>query len=212
MGPRRASSRRDPMSATILPYRGILPRIAEDVFVAETAVVIGDVEIGAGASVWYGCVLRGDVNRIRIGANTNLQDGTIIHCNHDRQGDYRRTGGGDPTLIGANVVVAHGALIHGCTVEDGAFIGMRATLLDRVRVESGAMVAAGALVTPGKVVKSGQLWAGVPARYSRDLSARERAEIPYIVAYYRELAAEHRDRLAAPPQGAPQVGTPQAGA
>ncbi len=194
------------MSATILPYRGIVPRIAEDVFVAETAVVIGDVEIGAGASVWYGCILRGDVNRIRIGANTNLQDGTIIHCNHDRQGDYRRTGGGDPTLIGADVVVAHGVLIHGCTVEDGAFIGMRATLLDRVRVESGAMVAAGALVTPGKVVKSGQLWAGVPARPARELTAWERAEIPYIVAHYRELAAEYRARLAATPAGASLAG------
>ena len=192
----------------ILPHRGLLPRIAEDVFVAENAVIIGDVEIGAGASVWYGCILRGDVNRIRIGANSNLQDGTIIHCNHDRQGDYRRTGGGEPTLIGANVVVAHGVLLHACTVEDGAFIGMRATLLDRVLVESGAMVAAGATVTPGKVVTSGQLWAGLPARPLRDLSAQERAEIPTIVAHYRNLATEYRDRLAATPAGAP----PQAGA
>ncbi len=106
------------MTGLILPYRGISPTIAEDAFIAETAVVIGDVVIGPGASIWYGCVLRGDVNKIRVGRNTNLQDGTIVHCNDPREGDYREIGGGEPTHIGNDVVVGHMALIHACTVED----------------------------------------------------------------------------------------------
>ncbi len=182
--------------ALILPFKGITPKLAEDVFVAETAVVIGDVEIGSGSSVWYGCVLRGDVNRIRVGRNTNLQDGTIVHCNDPREGDYREIGGGEPTHIGDNVVVGHMALIHACTLEDGAFIGMRAVVLDRAVVESGAMVAAGAVVTPDKVVKSGEIWAGTPARRLRDLRADERGEAAWIAEHYRELAGAYLERLA----------------
>ncbi len=182
--------------ALILPFKGITPKVAEDVFIAETAVVIGDVEIGAGSSVWYGCVLRGDVNRIRVGRNTNLQDGTIVHCNDPREGDYREIGGGEPTHIGDNVVVGHMALLHACTLEDGAFIGMRAVVLDRAVVESGAMVAAGAVVTPGKTVKSGQLWAGIPARYARDLREDERGEAAWIAEHYRKLAGAYLERLA----------------
>jgi len=185
------------MPALILPFRGISPKIADDVFIAETAVIIGDVEIGPGASIWYGCVLRGDVNRIRVGRNTNLQDGTIVHCNHDPHGDYRATGGGEPTLIGDDVVAGHMALIHACTVGDGAFIGMRAVILDRAVVEPGAMVAAGAVVAPGKVVKAGQLWGGTPARFMREMTEADRAAGPYIVAHYRELAGQHR----VPPPG-----------
>lgn len=179
------------MPALILPFRGIAPRIAADAFIAETAVVIGDVEIGAGASVWYGCVLRGDVNSIRIGADTNLQDGTIIHCNHDRDGDYRQTGGGEPTRIGAGVVVGHMALLHACTVGAGAFIGMRAAVLDRAVVEGGGMVAAGAVVAPGKVVPAGQVWAGIPAKVMRAMTEAERAQVPYIADQYKELAKAH---------------------
>ena len=183
------------MSGLILPHRGITPKIADDAFIAETAVIIGDVEIGAGSSVWYGCVLRGDTNKIRIGRNTNLQDGTIVHCNHDRAGDYRETGGGEPALIGDNVVVGHMALIHACTVGDGAFIGMRSLVLDLAVVEPGAMVAAGAVVTPNKVVKSGQLWAGLPARFVRELSDEDVAEAAYIAAHYGKLGAAYRRRL-----------------
>ena len=190
------------MTGLILPYRGISPTIAEDAFIAETAVVIGDVVIGPGASIWYGCVLRGDVNKIRVGRNTNLQDGTIVHCNDPREGDYREIGGGEPTHIGNDVVVGHMALIHACTVEDGAFIGMRAVVLDRAVVESGAMVAAGAVVAPGKTVKSGQLWAGIPARYARDLREEERGEAAWIVEHYRDLAGHYRERLAG--AGAPE--------
>ncbi|HEY5598976.1 MAG TPA: gamma carbonic anhydrase family protein [Kiloniellales bacterium] len=179
------------MAGLILPFRGIAPRIAADAFIAETAVIIGDVEIGPGASVWYGCILRGDVNSIRIGADTNLQDGTVIHCNHDPNGDYRRTGGGEPTRIGAGVVVGHLALLHACTVGDGAFIGMRAAVLDRAVVQGGGRLAAGAVLTPGKTVAPGELWAGTPAKLMRAMSQDERAEAAYIVAHYKDLAKAH---------------------
>ncbi len=175
------------MPGLILPFNGVTPKIHADAFVAETAVVIGDVEIGAGSSIWYGCVVRGDINKIRIGRGTNIQDGTVIHVNHDRDGD-----GGMPTHIGDGVVVGHMVLIHACTIEDGAFIGMRATVMDQAVVERGAMVAAGALVTPRKVVRSGELWAGSPARYLRKLKDAERAEGPYIAEHYSMLAEAHR--------------------
>ena len=174
------------MAGLILPYKDVRPRIAADAFVAPTATVIGDVEIGAGASIWFGCVLRGDVCFIRVGRNTNIQDGTVVHVNSAREGSAC-----EPTIIGSGVVIGHSALIHACTIEDGAFIGMRATLMDRAVVESGAMVAGGAVVTPGKVVKSGQLWAGYPARYMRDLTAAERDNIPYTAEHYRELGARY---------------------
>ena len=152
------------MSGLILPYRGLMPKIAPDAFIAETAVVIGDVEIGSGSSVWYGCVLRGDLNKIRVGRDTNIQDGTVVHINHDPDGDYRETGGGMPTHIGANVTIGHSALIHACTLEDGSFIGMRAVVMDLAVIERDAMVAAGALVAPGKRVASGDLWVDMKAR------------------------------------------------
>ena len=175
------------MSPLILPFDGKTPRLADDVFVAETATVIGDVEVGARSSLWYGVVLRGDLNWIRVGRNTNIQDGTIVHVNHERAG----APGGEPTTIGDNVLIGHLALIHACTIEDEAFIGMRAVVMDRAVVEGGALVAAGAVVTPGKVVKAGQLWAGTPARYVRDVSPEERAESAYLVDHYCGLAATY---------------------
>ena len=179
------------MPGMILPFRGITPKIHEDAFIAETAVIIGDVEIGAGSSVWYGCVLRGDVNRIRVGSGTNLQDGTIVHVNHDRAGDYRETGGGMPTAIGDNVTVGHQALIHACTVESGAFIGMAAVIMDGAVVEGPAMVAAGALVTPGKRVGARQLWGGRPAKPMRALTEDELAGLPYLSEHYQGTAASY---------------------
>src|SRR3546814_2752853 len=118
----RTTSRYPCMSGHILPYRGLWPKIHPEAYIADTAAVIGDVEIGPGSSIWFGCVLRGDVNRIRIGAGTNLQDGTIVHGTHDRAGDYRETGGGMPTVIGHNVVVGQQEMLHACTLEDGAFV------------------------------------------------------------------------------------------
>ena len=153
------------MAAMILPYKGIMPKIHETAFIAENAVIIGDVEIGAGSGVWYGCVLRGDVNVIRVGENSNIQDGTVVHVSSTTQGTY----------IGNNITIGHMALLHACTLEDGCFIGMKACVMDDATVASGAMVGAGAMVTPRKQVPSGQLWLGSPARYARDLSEQERA-------------------------------------
>ncbi|HVI88780.1 MAG TPA: gamma carbonic anhydrase family protein [Dongiaceae bacterium] len=175
------------MAGLIKPYAGIIPKIAADAFIAETATVIGQVEIGAGSSVWYGCVLRGDSNVIRIGARTNIQDGTVIHVNHEREG-----AAGTRTTIGDDITVGHMALLHACTLEDGCFIGMKACIMDGVVVESGAMVAAGALVTPGKRVKRGELWAGSPAKFMRALTEKEIAYFAYSAEHYAELAASYR--------------------
>ena len=165
------------------------PKVDDAAFVAESADVVGDVEIGAGSSIWYACVLRGDINRIRIGRNTNIQDGSVIHVNHDPTGDYRETGGGMPTFIGDDITVGHMALLHACTLEDGSFVGMRAVVMDRAVVRSGAMVAAGALLTPGKEVPSGQLWVGSPARYLRNLRPGEIEHNVTITRHYVKLAA-----------------------
>ncbi|HVJ35852.1 MAG TPA: gamma carbonic anhydrase family protein [Terriglobia bacterium] len=175
------------MSGLIKRHGGIMPTIAADAFIAETATVIGQVEIGAGSSVWYGCVLRGDSNVIRIGARTNIQDGTVIHVNHEREGAV-----GTKTTIGDDITVGHMALLHACTLEDGCFIGMKACVMDGVVVESGAMVAAGALVTPGKRVKRGELWAGSPAKFMRALTEKEIAYFAYSAEHYAELAASYR--------------------
>lgn len=171
----------------ILPYRGdfnpkgIKPTISPKAFIAPGAAVIGDVHIGADTGVWFGCVIRGDVNIVRIGERTNIQDGTVIHVT-------RHTG---PTHIGSNVTIGHCVLIHACTLEDACFIGMRATIMDGAVVESGAMVAAGALVTPGKRIPKGQIWAGNPARYFRDLSPEDKAFIPVSAENYVQHAREY---------------------
>jgi carbonic anhydrase/acetyltransferase-like protein (isoleucine patch superfamily) len=168
--------------AIILPYRGKQPRIAADAFIAPGAVVIGDVEIGPGSSIWFGCVIRGDLNPIRIGARTNIQDGTIIHV----------ASADGPVHIGDEVTVGHMALIHACTLADHSFVGMKALVMDRVVVESGAMVAAGALVTPGKRVPAGQLWSGSPARLMRELTADELDHHRKVAENYVALSVEYR--------------------
>jgi len=165
----------------IRPYKNIHPMIAKSVFIAEGAVVIGDVHIGEESNVWFGCVIRGDVNHIRIGARTNIQDGTVIHVT-------RKTG---PTVIGSGVTIGHSALLHACTLEDDCFIGMHSTVMDGAVVESGAWVAAGALVTPGKRILKGQIWAGNPARYLRDMKSEEIAFIPVSSHNYVELARDY---------------------
>jgi len=171
----------------ILPYRGdyhpngISPTISLKAFIAPGAVVIGDVVIGEDTGVWFGCVIRGDVNSIRIGSRTNIQDSTTIHVT-------RHTG---PTTIGNGVTIGHSVLLHACELKDNCFIGMRATLMDGVVVESGAMVAAGALVTPGKHIPSGQLWAGSPAKYFRDLTEEDLAFFPVSAENYVRHAHEY---------------------
>ena len=166
----------------ILPFRGTLPTIADDAFIAEGAVIIGDVHIGKESNVWFGSIIRGDVNYIRIGDRTNIQDGTVIHVT-------RKTG---PTIIGNGVTIGHSVLLHACTLEDDCFIGMHATIMDKAVVESGAWVAAGALVPPGKRILKGQVWAGNPARYLRDMKPEETDFIPISSNNYVELAREYR--------------------
>ena len=171
------------MSGLIMPFKGTLPKIDPSAFIAPTAAVIGDVEIGPDTGIWFGCVVRGDVNEIRIGARTNIQDGTIIHVAAEGQGTY----------IGDDITVGHMALLHACTLESGCFIGMKACVMDGAYVESGAMVAAGALVTPGKRVKAGQLWAGSPARPIRELTEKDLAYFPVSARNYVKLAHSYRD-------------------
>ncbi|OHC75971.1 MAG: gamma carbonic anhydrase family protein [Rhodospirillales bacterium RIFCSPLOWO2_12_FULL_58_28] len=177
------------MSGLIMPYRGVMPRIAPGVYIAPTASVIGDVEIGAGSSLWFGVVVRGDVNHVRIGEGVNIQDGTIVHVASNRAGRL----GEFATIIGSGVTIGHGAIIHACTLEDGCFIGMGATVMDGVVVEAGAMIAAGALVTPGKRVGTGLLWGGMPARYMRDLTPEDIAHNADTAPHYMELAREYLD-------------------
>lgn len=169
------------MKPLIKKFKGITPKIDESAFIAESAVLIGDVEIGEKSSIWYGCVLRGDVEKIRIGARSNIQDGTIVHVTSDKFGTY----------VGDDVLVGHNAIIHGCTLEDGAFVGMGAIVLDGAVVESGAMVAAGALVTPGKRVKSGELWGGNPAKKMRDLTPEQIAGLKHGSDHYVEVASQY---------------------
>lgn len=163
------------------------PQIADTAFVAPGAVVIGDVTVGDGASIWYGCVLRGDEEAIEIGAMTNIQDGSIIHS----------TNGDGPTLIGAGVTIGHRAVLHGCRVHDGAMIGIGAIVLDGAVVERGAIVAAGAVVTPRTIVAAGQLWSGCPARPLRATKPSEQAFVASNPEHYRSQAARHTGLFAA---------------
>jgi carbonic anhydrase/acetyltransferase-like protein (isoleucine patch superfamily) len=170
-------------SHNILPYRGIYPRVAARVFIAPSAVVIGDVELGDDASVWFGCVLRADVNAIRVGARSNIQDGTIVHVAKDTVGTY----------IGADITIGHLELLHACTLEDGCFVGMRSTVMDECVIEAGGMLAAGALLTRGKRIGRGELWAGQPAKYVRPLGEGEIAMMAKLSPRYVGLAADYRE-------------------
>jgi gamma-carbonic anhydrase len=167
----------------ILPYLDKRPRVDAAAWVAPTAAVVGDVTLAAGANIWFGCTLRGDVSFITVGENSNVQDGTVVHVSSGKPG----------TRIGAKVTIGHMALIHACVLEDGSFVGMKACICDGAVVESGAMVAAAALVTPGKRVKSGELWGGAPARFLRALTDAERTYIAELPARYVAHAEEYRN-------------------
>jgi carbonic anhydrase/acetyltransferase-like protein (isoleucine patch superfamily) len=175
----------------VIAFEGKAPLLDPSVFVAPGAQVIGDVAIGADSSIWYNCVVRGDVNFIRIGARTNLQDGTIVHVDAPQPGREH----GTPTLIGDDVLIGHMAIIHACVLHDRAFVGMGATVMDDCVIEGDAMLAAGALLTPGKVISSGQLWAGRPAKYVRDLTADEKEAHRLAVDRYVKLARRHKRAL-----------------
>jgi carbonic anhydrase/acetyltransferase-like protein (isoleucine patch superfamily) len=168
-------------------YRGIAPTLGQRVYVDCAATVIGDVTLGDDVSIWPGAVLRGDVHHIRVGARSNVQDGTIVHVTHD--GPY--SPGGFPTIIGEDVTIGHGAVIHACTIEDFCLIGMHATVLDGATIKKYGFVGAGSLIAPGKVVGERELWLGNPAKFVRLLSDRQIEQLQYSASHYVEVKDEY---------------------
>jgi|SRR5687768_3675937 len=168
----------------IRPFAGTHPTLGQRCWVDPAAHLIGDVVLGDDVSLWPGTVVRGDVNFIRIGDRTNIQDGAVIHVTHDGPDGPP---GGVPTRIGSDVTIGHGAIVHACTIEDACLIGMGAIVLDGAVIRREAFVGAGALVAPGKVVGRGELWVGNPARCVRRLSADEIARLYYSAQHYVRL-------------------------
>jgi len=169
---------------------GVAPQIAPDAFIAPNAAVIGDVVIGAESGIWFSCLVRGDMNVIRIGARTNVQDGTIIHVDS----------GALATHIGDDVTIGHGSIIHACTLRNRAFVGNGAIVLDGAIIEEDGFLGAGAVLTPGKVVGRNELWAGVPAKLIRVMSDEERRRYDRNSEAYRQLAARFLGGLRAVPR------------
>jgi gamma-carbonic anhydrase len=165
----------------ILPYLNYFPKIDTSSFVAHTATIIGNVSIDEQCSIWFNCVLRGDVEPITIGKYTNIQDGSVVHV----------TRNGHPTIIGSYVTIGHKALIHACTIEDESFVGMGSIIMDKVVIETGGWVAAGALITPGKIVKKHEIWAGNPGKFLRNTTAEEQAYIKISAENYAKHIAEY---------------------
>ncbi|MBL4851324.1 MAG: gamma carbonic anhydrase family protein [Gammaproteobacteria bacterium] len=171
----------------IRPYKNHFPEISANAYIDQSACVIGDVTIGENSSIWPMAVVRGDVNNITIGARTNIQDGAILHVTCDSQ----FVPGGKPLVIGDDVTVGHGAILHACTIEDCCLIGMNTTVLDGAVVKANTMVAAGSVVTPGKVLESGYLYAGSPARQVRPLKEAELAYLKFSAQHYIELKNDY---------------------
>jgi carbonic anhydrase/acetyltransferase-like protein (isoleucine patch superfamily) len=168
---------------SLRPFKGILPTLGARAYVDPAATVIGDVVLGDDVSIWPGAVLRGDVNHIRVGARSNIQDGTIVHVTHD--GPY--SPGGFPTLIGEGVTIGHAAVIHACTIEDYCLIGMHAIVLDGAVIKQHGFVGAGSVVPPGKVVGEGELWLGNPAKCVRLLTDKQIEQLHYSADHYVRL-------------------------
>jgi gamma-carbonic anhydrase len=169
----------------IFALNGVAPTIAADAFIAPTAAVIGDVVIGSETGIWFHCLVRGDMNSIRIGARTNIQDGAIIHVD---SGEFS-------TFIGDDVTVGHNAVIHACTLKNRAFVGISATVLDGAVIEAGGMLAAGGLLTPGKVIGPNELWTGSPAKLRRVMDEEERKRFDRNAEVYLGLAKQFRSGL-----------------
>jgi len=172
----------------IRPFKDFTPKIDPSSFIAETAVIIGDVEIGPLSSIWYNSVVRGDVNHIRIGTGTNIQDLSMLHVTH-RKGPQNP---GAPLIIGDFVTIAHSVTLHGCTIENGAFIGMQAVVMDNVVVGEESLVGARALVTEGTIIPPRTLWLGAPARYKRDLTVEELERIRTSARNYIRYAEDFK--------------------
>ncbi len=169
------------MKYNIREFRGHSPKIDPEAFIAEGVSLIGGVHIGAQTSIWFNSVLRGDVNPIYIGKGTNIQDSSVIHTSILN----------GPTHIGDNVTVGHLVMIHACEIQNYAFIGMQATIMDKVVVEEFGMIAAGALVPPGKIIRSRELWSGVPAKFMRNLSDADIEVIKLSSENYIKISREY---------------------
>ena len=165
----------------IIKYKQKKPKIDKNVFVAPGSYVVGDVKIGSKSNIWFNVVIRGDVEKIRIGKNTNIQDLTMVHC----------TTKGFGTTIGSNVTIGHNCVIHDCTINDNSLIGMSSTILDGAVVEKNSMLAAGSLLTQGKIVKSGEIWAGNPAKLLRKLNNKEIGFFKISADRYFKMSKEY---------------------
>ena len=172
--------------ATILPFEGKMPQIHETAFVAPGARIIGDVTIGAEASVWYNCVLRGDIHRIEIGARSNVQDGSVFHVEGPRPDTQ-----GNPSIVGEDCVIGHMAVVHGATLADRAFVGMGAVAMDGAHIGEGAMLGAGALLSPGKAIPAREIWVGRPAKFLKEQSEAQVEKIRFQTERYCALARRH---------------------
>jgi carbonic anhydrase/acetyltransferase-like protein (isoleucine patch superfamily) len=173
----------------IRSFQGVHPRVDPSAFIAETAVLVGDVTVGPQSSVWYNVVARGDVNFIRIGARTNIQDLTMLHVTHRKHAEDP----GAPLVIGDDVTVGHSVTLHGCTLEKGCFIGMQALVMDKAVVGEGALIGARAMVTEGTVVPPHTLWVGAPARFKRELTPEEIAWLARSPQNYVRYARQYLD-------------------
>ena len=169
----------------LLNYKKIRPKLEKNVFIAPGSYVIGDVRISSKSNIWFNVVIRGDVEKVRIGSNTNIQDLTMIHC----------TTKGNGTIIGSNVTIGHNCVIHDCKVEDNSLIGMSSTILDGAIVKKNSMLAAGSFLTQGKIIKSGELWAGKPAKYLRNLTTIEKQFLKDSANRYYKLSQEYLENL-----------------
>jgi len=169
----------------LYPYKGFKPKIDPSTFVAPSADIIGDVIIGKESSIWFNTTIRGDVNEIRIGDQTSIQDNTVIHVARKGQGTY----------IGNQVTVGHAVILHACTVEDNVVVGNGSCVMDDCYIEKGAIVAANALVPPGKRVKAGEVWAGNPAKKLRDVKPAEVEFFRENMLDYCKLAKDYKDEI-----------------
>lgn len=170
----------------IRSFQGHNPVVPRSAFVDDTALVVGDVTLGENVSVWPMAVLRGDVNRIEVGDNSNIQDGAVVHVAHE--GPYQH---GFPAIIGADVTVGHRAVVHACSIGDRVLVGMGAIIMDGAVVGDDVVIGAGALVPPGKRLAGGKLYVGSPARAARDLTASEREQLVYSARHYVTLKERH---------------------
>lgn len=177
----------------IRSFEGKVPTLGNNAFIDPTALLVGDVTVGDDGSLWPNVVARGDIHSITIGARTNIQDGTILHVTH--AGEFNATG--HALDIGDDVTVGHGVILHGCSIGNRCLVGMGCVVMDGCEVQEESIIGAGTLVSPGKVLESGYLWLGQPARRIREITAEERAYFAYSAQHYVDLARRHQQALAA---------------